>query len=179
MGVTARIVTAETVFEVDAAGYHALIVGPGRPDRRPGWKVRAAGFDAAAVPGPEVVAQDAAPAVAYVNEGRWVADCPSEGCHGAMLLLGDRRAGFLCGSCFNAEVGHRYRPVQWPEERPDIEAVLAERPVPGTRNWTPAARPGWSRGRGETVADLVAENEAHGLHVPEHVAARVRGGRGE
>lgn len=98
----------------------------------------------------EQVAPDAAPAVAYANHGRWVADCPS-GCGGAMLL--EPGAPYLCGHCWNAEIGGRWRRVAWPRARRAIETLLLARPLAHTRNWQP----------GETLADLRAENAARGL----------------
>lgn len=97
----------------------------------------------------------AAPAVAYVNEGRWVADCPTPGCGGAMALVRGA-AGFLCGACLNVEAGYRYRPLSWPAAAviAGVEAALEARLLPGQANW-----------RGERVEDLEAENAAHGLAV--------------
>lgn len=93
----------------------------------------------------------APPALAYVNHGRWVADCPSEGCAGATSIMPG--AGFLCAECLNAEVGHRYRPVAWPAERAAVEDALCCRRLPQTANWRP----------GETVRALEDENVRHGL----------------
>ena len=93
----------------------------------------------------------APPATAYVNHGRWVADCPSEGCAGATSIMPG--AGFFCGECLNAEVGHRYRPVVWPAARAGIEDALCCRRLPQSANWRP----------GETVRDLEDENEQRGL----------------
>lgn len=75
---------------------------------------------------------------AYVNHGRWVADCP---CGGAELI----REGqpLLCGSC-----AHK-REVVWPPDIEDIEAVLEQRKDRSTQNWQP----------NETVASLATENE--------------------
>ncbi len=84
---------------------------------------------------------------AYVNHGRWVADCE---CAGAELVRdGD---DFFCRSCGNAEAEGEPRPIEWPASRAEIEAVLALRPGLN-RNWRP----------GETVAGLLRENEEHGL----------------
>lgn len=89
-------------------------------------------------------------AIAYVNHGRWVADCPS-GCGGAMLL--DPEIPFMCGECFNVELDGRWRQIEWPKERAAIEAVLERRRLGINRNWNP----------GESVADLQAENQEHGV----------------
>lgn len=101
-------------------------------------------------------------AYAYVNHGRWVADCPF--CPGAERVwpsgqlqrnddvdypFGITRSGLHCG--FTG----RTCPVVFPEQAPAIDAVLTKRPVEATRNWRP----------GETVADLTAENVEHGVAV--------------
>ena len=93
----------------------------------------------------------AGPAIAYVNEGRWVADCPTAGCGGAMVLM--RGTPFFCGNCLNVEIGHRWRPVRWPADRQLIERALAPRMLPEQANWLP----------GETVELLVVENAMHGI----------------
>jgi len=97
---------------------------------------------------------------AYVNHGRWVADCPF--CPSAELLgplpLGGERPprAFLCAECGNASVadGLSIR-IGWPrsEALAAIEALLGLRPDPINRNWE----------RRETPADLAQENAAHGL----------------
>lgn len=88
---------------------------------------------------------------AYMNHGRWVADCPAEGC------------GFsaLAGSHLDCPA-HDVVRVVWPTdlEREEIEAELNLRPVDplvGAKhaNWRP----------GETVESLRAENVEHGVGV--------------
>lgn len=91
------------------------------------------------------------PVVAYVSHGRWVADCPTPGCSGAMLLFFG--AGFFCGNCLNVQTGLKAREVIWPEHREEIERLLLLRPVPQTRSWFPT----------EPVNNLVAENLEHGI----------------
>lgn len=86
-------------------------------------------------------------AVAYVNEGRWVVDCPF--CAGAQLASRvDRR--FWCVECQNAEVAGAWVTVSWPLQEREIEAALGDRPKLNT-HWLPD----------ETVSDLVSENELH------------------
>ena len=81
---------------------------------------------------------------AYVNHGRWVADC--EACRSALRVSpGDE---FTCLEC-----GHHDADVFWPDDWADIDAVLALRPSILNRNWLP----------GETLDDLRAENLEHGL----------------
>jgi hypothetical protein len=100
---------------------------------------------------------------AYMNHGRWVADCPA----GNETQL----ETFTCGTCgYSAlvDTGHAYieclahgwHSVRFPAERKEIEAVLRERPVDeltGAKhaNWRP----------GETVESLRAENVGHGVNI--------------
>jgi hypothetical protein len=56
--------------------------------------------------------------------------------------------------------------VTWPDNRHEIIAVLVRRPLPDTRNWYPTDHPVAVRfglPHGQTVRDLVDENEAHGV----------------
>ncbi len=79
---------------------------------------------------------------AYVNHGRWVADCP---CNGAELVAPKQE--MLCGSC-----GMKHT-VEFPKQRTKIEETLNVRP-PHNQNWSV----------GETVDSLVAENIENGLY---------------
>lgn len=84
---------------------------------------------------------------AYVNHGRWVADCLF--CGGAVMApVDDPR--FLCGECLNRQVGGRMVALELPADRDEIEAELLKRPNAINRNWRP----------GETVDDLAAELDA-------------------
>lgn len=93
----------------------------------------------------------AAPAIAHVNEGRWIANCPAADCTAALVL--HESAPFLCPLCLNAAAGYAPRRVAWPAEAAEIEAALALRPRVVTRNWVP----------GEPVAALLAENVREGV----------------
>lgn len=84
--------------------------------------------------------------VAVVNHGRWVAECPAAECPEAHKVTPPADL-FKCGNCGATAA------VTFPAGWPAISAVLALRPVPQTRNWTPP----------ETVADLTAENATRGL----------------
>lgn len=67
---------------------------------------------------------------AYVNFGRWIADCPMD-C-GSALQLQPRQPTYGCIECgFTTE-------VEWPANADDIWAALAERPAKRNRNWFPA-----------------------------------------
>lgn len=91
-------------------------------------------------------------AVAYVNHGRWVADCPLPGCDGAEFVS-LRNPVFFCCECRNQVTAHLPIPVQLPspELRAEVERCLVARPVPATRNWLP----------GEPVAGIESENALH------------------
>lgn len=95
-------------------------------------------------------------AMAYMNWGRWVADCPREECpnaehFGAAPVTGHvgglTDCAFRCGFC-TLEC-----PALWPPDRALIETILGERPVPSTRNWRP----------GEPARGLVDENITRGI----------------
>lgn len=92
------------------------------------------------------------PRQAYVNHGRWVADCKmidpltGELCAGAELVAPGEP--FVCGSCLQES------PVTFPSAagRREIDRLLAVRSV-SHQHWNLA----------EDVAELVGENIAHGL----------------
>lgn len=97
-------------------------------------------------------------AVAFMEWGRWIARCPRQvlGCSNAehygpdpvtQHVGGLTTSGFRCAHC------RLECPSKWPAERAGIEAALAMRPIPATRNWLP----------GEDLATLLAENIEHGL----------------
>lgn len=97
-------------------------------------------------------------AVAYVNHGRWVADCPRRYCNSAMAL-DPLQVLFRCeGGCGLAVE------ITWPEQAADIFLALDLRPVPATRNWAPAGhRQAVSTGfpDGQSLQDLYAETATH------------------
>ena len=89
------------------------------------------------------------PLKVYVNYGRWIAECPD--CHGAQLACHEDPR-FMCNECGNVAAGNLWRALEWPADRPGIEAVLTARPE-RNQNWLP----------GETVEDLIAETRDHGV----------------
>lgn len=107
----------------------------------------AVGF--AAPPLTEVADTPAIPA--RVNANRWIVDCPD--CNGAEFVWTEGPLVMLCAGCWNAAVGHQWRPVLLPDPdaRAAIEAILLARPMPATRNWEP-----W-----ESIAELAGENMEH------------------
>jgi hypothetical protein len=94
-------------------------------------------------------------ALAYYNHGRWVVDCPHEGCFSALAV--ESGGGVTCAAP-PAGCGRRYE-VEWPANAPTIERVLAVRPEQN-RNWFPEGHPlatavGWPTG--QTPDDLREE----------------------
>ena len=87
---------------------------------------------------------------AVVNHGRWVIECPSHECGGAVIASeGDP---FMCPYCFNASNEGRWYNVQFPPDKKRIEATLLKRPD-RNRNWL----------LGESVAQLENENRVRGI----------------
>ena len=129
--------------------YRALLLG------MRGAVIRAEqlGLNVAQIPRDIGIDIDGTPALARVVHGRWVADCPQDGCMGAMDVTPGEPA--LCSYCFNCGIDFRWRRVIFPEDIEGIEAALRVRLLPETANWVP----------GETVDALIAENIAHGIEV--------------
>lgn len=96
-------------------------------------------------------------AIARVDHGRWIADCPF-GCGGAEMVSIDGSVGFFCCECRNASTGHVPIRVDIPDEATcaQIDAYLSARPLPANRFWSP----------GETIRDLRRENREHGIRLP-------------
>lgn len=97
-------------------------------------------------------------AIVYHNWGRWVADCPVEHCGNAERFGKDPRSGVVGGlSRGRFECQEEYGgcgsvcEAVWPEERQEIEHILAQRPVPANRNWFP----------GESLTELAVEGAIH------------------
>jgi hypothetical protein len=91
---------------------------------------------------------------AYVNHGRWVADCPVD-C-GAALRLDWGEVNFYCPECMTIST------VDWPVNVSGIWDALAKRRNPKTRNWYPPEHPVALKGNiphGQTVRDLEDETK--------------------
>ena len=147
-----RIATAQQIFGiVGATEHHNWVMSRGSVQQR----LKRIGMTAEQIGTPEDMDESAAPAIAYVNHGRWVADCPTPACHSAMAITPG--IPFLCGGCLNAEVGYHYRPVEWPHDKGEREEILSARPLPESAN----ARPE------ETAESLRRENALNG-----HMVAR-------
>jgi hypothetical protein len=101
-------------------------------------------------------------AAAYVNHGRWVAGCPREFCNSAQRLE-PGQARIYCGGEGGCGLDSE---VIWPDDAQAIWDALRRRPVPGTRNWFPTDHELALRANcphGQSVADLLAENEIYGV----------------
>lgn len=84
----------------------------------------------------------------YMNHGRWVVDCPTEGCGWAYLATtGDGKPRYLhrCQGC-----QHTIE-LAWPplDAALEIERILCERAAPVNRNWR----------HPETIDGLSRENQ--------------------
>lgn len=73
-----------------------------------------------------------AQARAYVNFGRWIADCPL-GCGNAYALQ-PNQPQFFCQLPHGC--GH-IASIEWPSNPDEIWEALQERRMPKTRNWFP------------------------------------------
>ena len=91
----------------------------------------------------------AAPAVAYVSAGRWVADCPW--CPSAQMVHEDHPT-FWCCECGNPDCAGLDRQLVFPDDAHLIERALLVRPRENRH-----ARPS------EPLEQLHGENAAHDL----------------
>src|SRR5690606_23652353 len=85
-------------------------------------------------------------AQAWLHRGRWVVQCPH--CRADVQLAFERTPLFMCSACWNEDTGGAWRPVAFPEERAQIEALLTMRRRRQHQNWTP----------GEGIDDLLGQN---------------------
>lgn len=94
--------------------------------------------------------------IAYVNHGRWLADCPDPTCGGAVVASpADPR--FYCPYCLNHNADGQLIRVVFPDQDTlaEAEAELLKRPHRSVMNYDPRL--------GETAATLRAENDEHGI----------------
>lgn len=71
-------------------------------------------------------APDGTAVTAQINRGRWIAICPD--CHNAEAVDPEEPV-FFCLNCGNIGNGRKFRPVNFPGEREDIEEVMLKREV--------------------------------------------------
>lgn len=88
--------------------------------------------------------------IPFVNDGRWIVQCPD--CGGSQLASPEMDR-FFCVDCLNVGTDGNWIVVAWPDGVAAIEAALSARPDVRTRNWRP----------NETVGALLAENHMAGL----------------
>ena len=95
---------------------------------------------------------------AYINHGRWMVECPLQGCEHAVIASMEEPV-FFCSACGNVgNDGHSFG-VVFPRWWRALERELIKRPIPmgktrmsaSTRNWRP----------GESLNDIKRENIAH------------------
>lgn len=99
------------------------------------------------------------PARARVNHGRWIADCPRQGCANAEALE-PKQMDYACSNCMLVAK------VEWPRNPDGISEALGRRPIPQNQNWYPKGHPeavALGIAHGETVKQLLAENAEHGV----------------
>lgn len=92
-------------------------------------------------------------ALAYYNWGRFVAECPADGCGDAREVRPEQTTE----QCAN---GHRFD-VEWPADAARIVATLAQRPEK-YRSWFPKNHPlavRTGQPHGQSLRDLNAETE--------------------
>ncbi len=111
------------------------------------------------IPSMNEIDESAETALARVNCGRWITDCPQIRCPGTSYVWIGGPRQFFCGVCSNRGIGGMFRLVTIPDEWEEIEAVLFERFVFTERNWN----------RGLSVLDLAVENLEGGYAVPQHL----------
>lgn len=92
---------------------------------------------------------------AYINQGRWIAECPIG--HGDAVCASESFPFFLCTAGGMAENSGNWYNVRYPANKRAIEQELEKRmavhpfKAAQARNWKP----------GETLKDLQDENKAH------------------
>ena len=150
------IETAETRFQKPGHVYHrpdnaigGVEIIPIPPDRFAEWAVRMHGKNRQFVRHLPSDVHGSESVAAFVNDGRWLVQCPS--CNGAQWAS-DADHRFKCDECLNSWCGGVWVRVVWPAQRRQIEALLEARPL-RAQNWTPD----------QSLDELAAANAAHGV----------------
>jgi hypothetical protein len=99
---------------------------------------------------------------AFIDEGRWLVSCA---CNSAAYVT-PSAPYFICAVCGRRD----WYLVYFPADKADIEAVLELRPERANQNWYPEGA--LAVHAGETLNDLIEENRAHGVDVPDHLEGR-------
>lgn len=108
-----------------------------------------------AIPPTSEVFTDEAPLPAELYHDLWIVMCPTAGCGDAVVAWTAERL-FMCTNCWNAPVDGKWRRVEYPEDKDEVEEVLGYRMLPQERNWN----------KTESVQDLVGQNREKGDSVP-------------
>jgi Fe2+ or Zn2+ uptake regulation protein len=93
---------------------------------------------------------------AYVNFGRWVAECPY--LCGSAMQLEPHETHLRCTECLTISE------IEWPPNADEIWQALEERRAPRNRNWFPAGHELALRAgcpHGQTVEELRQETRDH------------------
>lgn len=109
--------------------------------------------------------------VAYVNHGRWVAECLTPYCGGARVVNPDHQP-FWCVEC-----GESYL-VEWPPDLREITSILEQRPE-GNQNFHPldhthlhpTSSPNHERCP-DAIVYLAYENNLHGFPIGNDIVRR-------
>jgi hypothetical protein len=99
---------------------------------------------------PPVIPPPKGEILAYVNHGRWIAECPY--CSAAQVASKSEPV-YWCAECVMVWNDGAPVNVKFPDDAEAIEAALVKRPAQKNRNWNPH----------ETVADLRRQNFQHGI----------------
>jgi hypothetical protein len=106
-------------------------------------------------------------AQAYLNYGRWVAECPTPGCHDARAVFPEHPVTGIPSATPNATDvcanGHPFAIEMPPQElAAQISGVVDERPDEQDRAWYPPGHPAglrFNKPTGQSIDDLLAENQ--------------------
>lgn len=87
--------------------------------------------------------------LAYIHQGQWIAACECEGHE----FVDPADPVFFCWGCVNRANDGYLRPVQFPENWEEIEALILERPVDDLRGASDLERAAQARAKVVVVTD--------------------------